>query len=169
MKIIGILLIIAVSSLFGIMKSGEYKERVRQLEQIISLVSRIKTEIRYKASPLSQILGGTCGVKEFEGIPFLNSWSEHLSNGGAVYQSLSLAMKENQSKLRISKIDCDLIYSFARSLGTSDIDGQIANCDLHLNLFKRALEEARTQNDTMGKLCITLGALCGLGLAIFFI
>ena len=65
--------------------------------------------------------------------------------------------------------DLSVLYSYAESLGTTDIDGQIKNTNVHIERLDILLCDAVDKNKKCSRLYVSLGVLCGAFLAIIII
>lgn len=105
---------------------------------------RVGEEIRHSRKELPEILRG---VKS----------SVYIENG--VWQNTA-GLKDE---------DLSVLYSYAESLGTTDIDGQIKNTNVHIERLDILLCDAVDKNKKCSRLYVSLGVLCGAFLAIIII
>ena len=108
------------------------------------------------------ILGSTPDLKELVFIPeciklcdsepFPQAWSDSLS--------------ARKNTVGLTSSDVSRLVSFGRSLGTTALDGQIANCDMFCADFELRLSEAREKKKKYAKVLPPLGALAGAVIVI---
>ena len=84
--------------------------------------------------------------------PFPQAWSD------------SLSARENTVGLGPS--DVSRLVSFGRSLGTTALEGQLANCDMFISDFELRLSGAREKKKKYAKILPPLGALAGAVIVI---
>ena len=66
----------------------------------------------------------------------------------------------------LSKKDIEMLSSFAKNLGTSDLDGEINNLNMYIELLNNSIKEAQNNINLKSKLYRTLGMSFGLALSI---
>ena len=164
-KFIGIILIVASSSLVGIMFSDKLKKRVAELNLINYMLEEISVLIRYKALPVYEIIKALKENQMYNSLNFINlincnmqipfnkAWEESIDN----------------SKSELSSNDKKLLKSFGNSLGTSDISGQLASIEVFKVDFKKLEKEATNEYEKKSKLYRSLGILCGMFVSIMLI
>ena len=126
--------------------------RVSLLEKICIMLRVVRTQLECCCCPVGDvlgILGSTPDLKELVFIPeciklcdsepFPQAWSDSLSAR---------------------------LVSFGRSLGTTALEGQIANCDMFCADFELRLSEAREKKKKYAKVLPPLGALAGAVIVI---
>ena len=62
--------------------------------------------------------------------------------------------------------ESELMLSLGRSLGTSDISGQLSLIELHSEKLSALRKSASEESAKKGKLFRSVGALCGIGAAV---
>ena len=166
MKYAGLLLIILVCGGMGMMKSMQYTARVRYLEAILSFLQTLASEMEYRAAPISKILADAAGREEYKCLPFLRECERLCREGTEFPTAWAQAVREKAKAMDLSERDRKLLLSFGCGVGTTDVDGQLANCSLHKELFGQSLQSAREEKDKHGKLYLKLGLLSGIGISI---
>ena len=109
--------------------------RVSLLEKICIMLRVVRTQLECCCCPVGDvlgILGSTPDLKELVFIPeciklcdsepFPQAWSDSLS--------------ARKNTVGLTSSDVSRLVSFGRSLGTTALDGQIANCDMFCADFK---------------------------------
>ena len=84
--------------------------------------------------------------------PFPQAWSDSLS--------------ARKNTVGLTSSDISRLVSFGRSLGTTALEGQIANCDMFCADFELRLSEAREKKKKYAKVLPPLGALAGAVIVI---
>ena len=80
-----------------------------------------------------------------------------------VHKALRFARKNT---VGLTSSDISRLVSFGRSLGTTALEGQIANCDMFCADFELRLSEAREKKKKYAKVLPPLGALAGAVIVI---
>ena len=167
MKHISLMLIAFVCAGFGLKTASNYSGRVRMLRSACLFLSGIRTEIEFS-------LENAAGIFEHlaphysDSLPFCTENKENIKAGKSFYESwhISLMNKENTKSLKSD--DIALLDSFGRNFGTSDLDGQMANCDMHIQLIKSNLQKAENEMKLYSKPAAAVGFLCGAAVYILF-
>ena len=107
------------------------------------------TEIRFSQAHLDEIIRRHGGKFDF-----LKACAERLEEG-AVF--LSVWREEASQATGFDAEDRRLLQDFGVGLGTTDINGQLAHCELYTDLFQVRLREARSQKEKKAKLYLLLG------------
>lgn len=132
--------------------------RERTLEDFLSFLQLMTTEIRFSQAHLDEIIHRhgikfnflkVCAEKLEEGAPFLSVWREEASQAAG-----------------FDAQDRRLLQDFGVGLGTTDISGQIAHCELYTDLFQARLKEARDKKEKKAKLYLLLGVFGGIAAAL---
>lgn len=71
-----------------------------------------------------------------------------------------------ENTVGLTSSDVSRLVSFGRSLGTTALEGQIANCDMFCADFELRLSEAREKKKKYAKVLPPLGALAGAVIVI---
>lgn len=169
LKIIGLTFVFLVCSAIGLLKSQNLSKRVCQLELFCSSIKQISTEIRYFASPSNVVIKKLASNDEFEKIKLYQKCEENIETGYDFKTAWEKAIEQSIPLLSLNDTDIELIKSFGQGFGTTDVEGQIANCEEYEALLKTKLEGARNDKNNKGKMYSSIGVLSGLFLIIFFI
>ncbi len=88
--------------------------------------------------------------------------------GKSFYESWQISLSNKESTKSLKEDDISLLDSFGRSFGTTDLDGQMANCDMHIQLIKSNLHKAENEMKLYRKPAAAVGFLCGAAVYILF-
>ena len=154
---------IAAGAGAGYLQSHKLTMRVRFLEQYLKWISQLETEIRYCAEGIPRLLHKhgkaaslsfltKCADQMHRGIPFPEAWKQ--------------AVQGISSDYGLKLDDLNLVMEFGNGLGTSDVDGQTAHCQMHRELMQTHLDSAREEKQKKGRLYIMLGLFGGIGVAL---
>jgi stage III sporulation protein AB len=170
-KIIGSLIIIISSTYYGISISKKYVKRVENIRNFQISLKIIESEISFLQTPVIEVfekvdmnLGGRVGKV------FKDTVLKYKKNKGIIISNLfENELVKAKEELFLNKEDIEVISSFCRQLGLSDINNQIniinhAYCKLELNE-----KEAQADKEKNVKLIRSLGLLFGVMLVLIFI
>ena len=158
LKFIGTILLIAAGSLCGLLESRKLILRERRLEDFLSFLQVMTTEIRFSQTHLDEIIR-----RHGEKFEFLKACAEKVEQGAAF---LSVWREEASRAAGFNAEDRRLLQDFGVGLGTTDISGQLAHCELYTDLFQVRLKEARGQKEKKAKLYLLLGIFGGIAAAL---
>jgi len=139
--------------------------RVRLLETLVCLLEDIKTQIRFKNAGLFEIIETLKQYGCYQHIKFLFGLEHSVDFQKTWAQCVERSIQNGE----IGKEDGEILYSFGSQLGQSDVAGQLAHCDIHIELLKKRLGDAKAKKDSHSKLYISLGLLVGLGAGLLLI
>ncbi len=162
-KILGLAIIFCVCSSFGIMFSVRLGEKVTRLKAIRAMIEEISVIIRYKASPISEVIEEISNNSVFESLTFLKELK--LTASAPVNDAWAEAV--NASNL--SDEEKTLVLEIGASLGTSDKDGQISSLELYKIKTAEQIELATKKYNDKSKLYRSLGVLCGAFLVVMLV
>ena len=154
------------SASIGIMLSNRYKNRTNELYEIKKGLNYFKSKIEYTYEPLKEI--------------FLDISNNLNYNIGNIFKIASLNMEKMSAEYAwrnsielsencLNKNDLEIIKSFGKTLGQTDIQGQLNKTNLTLELIERQIEDATKEQNKNEKLYKTLGFITGMGLVIILI
>ncbi len=170
-KIIGILLIIGSSTVFGFFYGEKFKRRVKELKELQRGIYVLKSEINFTHSLLPDAL-----YKVYEkceppiGDIFLKV-SQMLSTNEEkdVYSCFSQCLEERKKNLSLTKEDLGIFMDFTKSLGEMDIEGHNDMLTLTLDNLSKAVEQAEHNIDKNVKMYRYLGFSFGAMVGIILI
>ena len=166
-KLIGAIFLITAGAMTGIYRSCALTQRVRLLEEYITLINEIETQIRYSAQPLYQMLENMKKKNSIGG--FLHNLLSHAQDEDDFSQAWERAVDAIENNTGITKQDRVIIKEFGAGLGKTDIDGQIAHCNLCMASARNNLKKAREEKETKSKLYRSLGVLGGTACALLIL
>lgn len=171
MRIVGILLVISGSSMYGVWLSKRYVGNLAELEELRHMMFLLKGQILYANAPLHEafetIGNRTNGaLAEFfirvakkseaqQGTQFAEIWKEEVG----YLEGDSLLSKEDRQSLE----------NFGNHLGFLDKEMQERNLLLYLEQLDLRIQDMRAHKKERCRMCTSLGIMGGLFLAILFI
>lgn len=165
----GVIAVFAVCVAAGLMKSASLEKRVRELEAFLSALSRISNEIRYFATPTEDIIAKLDASKEFKNLFVFAYCKNDFEATRNFSKSWSDALKKSKQKLSLEDGDFEALGFFGNILGTTDAEGQMANCERYKNLLEQRLSCAREDKSKRGRMYTSFGVLAGVFFAVIFL
>lgn len=170
-KIMGSLIVLLSSCFLGYILSSDCKKRPQQLRELQALLQMFENQITYLSDILTEAFERIYRSSKNEvGIFFIDT-VEKLKNGKSMNASCAweAAIRENIKRTALNREDEEILVSFGRILGSSDLEGQVKNIKLalsQLRLQEQKAEENRSKNEGMYK---SLGILGGMAVVIVLI
>lgn len=143
--------------------------RIRELERTILLIHQIELRLGFSQAPVADMIPMLASDPELTPLRYLVGCAEKLRENLPFPQAWREAVGQEAGRTALNREDLELLLSFGRGLGTTDLAGQEKLCDMHARMFAQQLEAARGQYQSRGKLGTVLGAAAGAVAVIFFI
>jgi stage III sporulation protein AB len=143
--------------------------RVKLLEKLQVMLCIIESEIRYLCRPGDEIISELAENKDLNGLTFLKSCDSLMKGGTDFKNAWEISVSDRNNVRYLEKDDVTMLRSFGGLFGVSDSTGQISNCQLHSELLKSKLNDAREKRDRYASLSCGLGLMAGIGVIIIFI
>lgn len=170
-KGMGIVLIIAASTVLGFCYGEKFKRRLKELKDLQRGVYVLKNEINFTHSLLPDALNkvyekcdGTIGRIFFRAAELLNTNEEK-----DVYSCFMQSINEEKGQLSLTQSDLGIFLDFTKTLGEMDIDGHNDMLALTLENLKKAVEDAEHNVDKNVKMYRYLGFSFGAMIGIILI
>ena len=168
-KVIGGLLVISASGLFGILYSNRLSLRYRELANLRRVMQMLETEVVYGATPLPVALCSVSNKADGLVSSFFRNVSECLSERS--FYTFGEAWNDSAEKLLMEsslvKSDIELIKSFGNILGCSDREDQKKHFQLFYLQLRHQEDSATEEIKRSAKMYRSLGFL--LGVAVFVV
>ncbi|MDR3178455.1 MAG: stage III sporulation protein AB [Oscillospiraceae bacterium] len=155
------------TSLIGYQASHKLFVRKIFLEEYLSFLNFVQTQIRYTAIAPHKIIEKSLGKNEIN--IFLNILKQNLKTDKTFFASWSNAIFKIKESFGLSKDDVFTMMDFGEKLGTSDVRSQLKLCDLHIKFINDHIKEAEQSKNQMSKLYLTLGVAAGMGISLLFL
>jgi stage III sporulation protein AB len=167
MKQLSLLLIAVSFACAGMRISSSFSQRVKMLRSVCLFLSGIKTSVEFSLESGADIIERLAPVYSAD-LPFVALCREKLDEGSSFFDAWSCALSRKESTKALKKDDISLLMSFGKSFGTTDIDGQKSNCDIHIQLIKANLIKAENDVKLYRRPAAAIGVLCGAAVYILF-
>ncbi|CAM4123481.1 stage III sporulation protein AB [Bacillus manliponensis] len=169
-KIVGAVLIVAVTTFFGFSYAKKYSERPRQLRLLKAALQSLEAEIMYGHTPLSE----AASRLEKQMPKPLNwlfySFYERLEAGEQTVREAWIdSLEENRKVMAFQDAEYEILQQFGETLGQHDRESQqkhIRLCITHLEREEGEAKELQLQYEKMIK---SLGVLAGLLIVILLL
>lgn len=170
-KLLGCIMVLLSSGFLGYVLSTDCKRRPRQLRELQSMLQIFENQISYLSDVLIEAFGRICSSSSGETAIFFSDAAERLRSGRSVSaaQAWEEAVRVNIRRTSLNREDEEILVSFGKLLGSSDLEGQIKNIRLTLSQLKlqeQKAEESRAKNEGMYR---SLGILGGIAVVIVLI
>ena len=167
-KLLGSIIVLLSSGFLGHILSTDCKKRPQQLRELQALLQMFENRISYLADVVTEAFDRIYSCTGSEVGIFFAAASEKLKSNRGIGASAAweAAVRENIKKTSLNKEDEEILVSFGKILGSSDLEGQIKNIRLtinQLNVQEDKAERARSKNEGMYR---SLGILGGLAVVI---
>jgi len=167
-KILGLLTILASSTIIGYVYGEGLRKRVKELNELERGVYILKNEINFTHSLLPEAL---LKVSEkctgYVGQVFQDASEILLKNEEVdVYQCFKRSLEMNKSQLSLTKEDLNIFLDLCKTLGEMDIEGQNGMFSLVIENLNKALSQAENNLDKNIKMYRYLGFSFGAMVAI---
>lgn len=168
LKIAGSIIVILSCSFMGFILSGDCSKRPRQLRELRSLLQMFENQISYLSDVITEaferigrIGGNGTGI-------FFRRTVEILKQGNAANASEAWekAVRQCIRTTALNKEDEEILLSFGKLLGNTDIEGQVKNIRLTLDqlaLQEDKAEDSKKKNENMYR---SLGMLGGIAVVL---
>ncbi|MEZ3454599.1 MAG: stage III sporulation protein AB [Oscillospiraceae bacterium] len=166
LKISGLIVIIAASTLAGNYFSYMLRCRLESLKKMNYMIDEIIMMIRFRSPTVYEIAESLAKSERFGGFGFLDAVS---SAGDEPFrQSWCRAVSENVPQ-GLTAADAELLADVGRKLGTSDAESQINTLRLQQAELLSAISAAETDCAKKARLYRSMGALAGAFISIMLI
>jgi stage III sporulation protein AB len=164
-------MVIATSAFLGYYLSLDCSKRPGQLRVLQGLLTMLENEICFLSSLLTDSFKKISASSDSVVAEIFDDTVKILNAGEGfnAFEAWETAVRNNIKKTSLNKEDEEILVSFGKMLGASDIEGQIKNIRLTLNQLKmqeQKAEESKKKNESMYR---SLGILGGLALVIILI
>ena len=160
-KLAGILLLLITSATVGFIESYKLSLRVEQLERFLRFVTTVQSEIQFSSIPVRQLI-----AKHREDMKLLEFCHQYCEEQQDFPSAWRQATVKGTKGCGLQKKDVQMISDFGIALGSTDLAGQAAHCQLTAQLLENQLEMARQEKGKKAKLYSMLGIFFGVAMAL---
>ena len=162
-KLVGAILIIGASALYGFYRASMFAERPRQIRAIIHVLNRLSTEIGYGSTLLPNALGKLSSQTKKPLDQLFSSIAGKLQPGMSitVKEAWQASIEEHWSRTAMKLPEKEALLELGQSLGVSDREDQMKHLQLAVKQLQHEEAEASDEQWKYEKLCRSLGVLGG--------
>ena len=160
-RVVGMVLLVLGSSLFGFGKAWELKERVRELQEIQTALLKIETAVCRFSLPLCEAFR-QAGAD----IPLFSEAATFMEEGALAKEAFDRALDGYLPTSHLVGADVALLERFRDGLSAPDTDGQTKNFAIVKADLARQIESASEAEEKQGRLYRSGGVLAGLMLGL---
>ena len=165
MRMTGALLTAVALCLAGGYAARMLTLRVSLLEKICVMLRIVRTQLECCCCPVGDVLEILSSTPELKELVFIPE-CERLCLSEPFPQAWSDSLSARENTVGLGPSDVSRLVSFGRSLGTTALEGQLANCDMFISAFELRLSGAREKKKKYAKVLPPLGALAGAVIVI---
>lgn len=171
LKVMGSILVIASTSLFGFLMGLEKKNRLRQLRQLKKYFSLLRGEIQYGYTPLPEALENMGKRNKNIFSDFFLEVAKKLKNyeGNSFYSIWSKEIEEKLSHTSLLKVDKQKLIGLGENLGYLGQDMQVKHIDLYMEGLEEEIKMEVSSSKEKIRLYQLLGVLGGIFVTIVMI
>ncbi len=142
----------------------QIKNHSKSVMQLILLIENIKILIEYKNMSISELFNVVCCSDNYTYLTFLDDIKKGVDD---YHKTLNEVFSNKSIFLGFDNEDIEYIKGFFSTLGTSDTNGQVVNCELYKKLFEK--KYSLLEKSEKSKCRCTSTLLIGVGLLISII
>jgi|LSQX01.1.fsa_nt_gb stage III sporulation protein AB len=167
LKIIGSFMVLAACCITGYSLSSEFTRRPGELRELQNILELFANEVRYFSTPLVDAFEKIAGKAKTPVGMFFSATASILRDGTLnASDAWNMAICEYNKKTSLAKEDLEVLDSFGKMLGKSDMEGQLSSIELtvkRLKILEREAEEKRVKTAGMYR---KLSLLIGLAIIV---
>ncbi len=165
-KLIGMLIITASTTLTGIYASNQLLERKKRIQVMILMIDRVASLIEFRALKTGDILQTIASDNSFESLGFLKTAYELHKQGSSFYQSWNQAVLSDDT---CGEEEKQQLITLGNSLGTSNIKGQLSMLKIYRQNMENIFNTFSQESMNKGKLYRSLGILAGVFISVMLV
>ena len=171
MRLIGMALIIASTSLAGIKKAESMNEKQKQMQYLYWIISMMQSEIRYARSCLGEIFLMIGKKLKNPYDDWLLDIGKHLQDREAkkMEEMWELSIRKYLSKTQLPETEMIRLSELGSQLGVADMEMQMKNIDIYLRQLEASIEEHKQALQSRMKICQYLGVMSGILISILLL
>lgn len=168
--ILCILIFIAGFSI-GQLKAKSYSNRLFHLEELITFLKVLESEMKYRLDPLPDLLLRLGGTRDGMCASFFITAGSMLKsqNGCCLSESWQEAVETTFRESALNKEDIRIISDMGIELGKTDLENQAGMFRRTFSLLEKQAAEAAEEKRTKGKMYKSLGTAMGILIVIILI
>lgn len=151
------------------MCSDRLKKRVKELEESLVFIDKVKTSLHYQNLPTKELISSLSNQPSCENLLFVHKCSEKLEKCNQFPAVWRASVQQCNGKMNLLPEDLEIIAALADIIGASDVEGQLSALEMTETLLRKQREEALLAREKKGRLYRSLGALAGASVVVFLL
>lgn len=171
MKIFILVVIVFLSSLIGYIYGEGFRNRLLQLRELKRALIDFENDIIYTYTPLPESIESIAIKAKSPVKELFNEISFKLKNNEAenVYMAFKESINEHKKEMNLKDKDFEILLDLSKSLGETNVDGQVKIFNLAKEKLDIELEFAIDECNKNTKVYRYLGVSVGTMIAIFLV
>ena len=163
------LIIIISSGALGLLKSQAFSQRIRELNDIRSMVRQLNTEINYRKDPLITTFRRIAEQNSNISSKLLTECASHMTSYKEFGQCWNASLEEVCADTSLKKEDKAILAELGAQLGKSSVEGQGDMFRLTEEKLLHQINLAVKEKDSKGKMFGGLGFSLGIVVSVLLI
>ncbi len=161
-KILGIVILMISSILFGLTYYKKYKKRPESIEMYINLLNCYLLELKWKRKSFIEVVKQNRDMNEY-----INTFAS-LVDFHTIAES-AITHNDKFVNLYLSSSDIEILNNFFKNTGKGNLESEITLCQNTIELLKVNKEDADISKKKMGPLSLKISVILGLWIAIILL
>lgn len=163
------LIIIMSSGALGLLKSQTFSQRIRELNDMRTMLHRLGIEISYRKDPLIITFQRIASQNSSISSQLLTRCADHMTSYKEFGQCWTAAIEEVCENTSMKREDIAILLELGTQLGKSSIDGQSDMFRLTEEKLIHQINQAVKEKDSKGKMYGGLGFSLGIVISVLLI
>ena len=163
------LIIILSCGTLGLLKSQAFSQRIKELNDLRSMVRQLNTEINYRKDPLITTFRRIASQNSSLSSKLLSKCADHMTSYKEFGQCWNAAMEEVCADTSLKKEDKAIMAELGAQLGKSSVEGQADMFRLTEEKLLQQINQAVKEKDSKGKMFGGLGFSLGIVVSVLLI
>lgn len=146
------------------MLASNLQKRVLWIERSLAMLRQVFDRLKYLQTPTEQLISQLAHAEQFSLLRYLGGCSRMLREGRPLPESWKESVRGCAAEL--GEEEAELLSELGDILGSADLESQLGALACTIGLLEERLRRTREYRDKHGRLYRSLGALCGLAVAI---
>lgn len=138
-KLLGMIAVVASTTLIGFFSSREIESRSSQLEKAILMLDEIEIYLKFGVLRCDEIFDKISEKKDYD-----------------------LLCENNLEKTSLLPKEKQVLYDFYKQFGTTDLDGQLSALSMYRSVISQSCDELNKIKQNKCRLLRTAGVLAGI-------
>ena len=166
-KYVMLFFILIATNLIGRTISQKYQFRLMELEEMKQALNTLKTKMKFTYAPIGEIFEEIAVQTTKTNIANVFQRAKQALETKCASEAWQYALENTQTNMK--QEDLESLKNLSKSLGASDIEGQISQIEITENFIEMQLKEAKKEQQKNEKLYQKLGTIIGLGIVVILI